>query len=319
MVSHNTILSNTAIYQGGLSLTFGHVTFLNNVIAGNFSAGEGGGLSVRGVSLHGLHNTIARNTGKDGIGIHIARDSTVAFTNTILVSHSVGISVTQGNTLTLNGMLWFNTPVTLTHAPTTSVAVYNQHGGDPAFTTDGYHITATSAAIDAGVAAGLTTDLDGDARPLGNAPDLGADEYPAVETTPALSIFKTDNPDPVQMGKRLTYTIMVENTGNADATDVTITDTLPTDTAFAWADAGGSLVNDQVHWAGKTIPASRSLTVSFAVSVTGPLSNGTVVTNDHYGATCAEGISVVGVPVTTVITGTAPSHQAYLPLILRIH
>ncbi len=318
-VSNNTILSNTAIYWGGLSLIHGHVMLFNNVIAGNFSVTEGGGLSVTSVALRGLHNTIARNTGEDGSGIHIAYDSTVALTNTIIASHKVGINVTQGNSLTLNGILWFNTPVTITYAPTTSVAVYNQHGGDPAFAIDGYHIMSTSAAIDAGVATGITTDLDGEVRPLGNAPDLGADEYTAVEAKPTLSIFKTDNPDPVQRGERLTYTIRVKNTGNADATNVTITDTLPTDTAFAWADTGGSLVNDQVHWAGKTIRANSSLTVSFTVSVTSSLSNNTVITNAHYRATCAEGISAVGASVTTVITVAEPPHQVYLPLILRLH
>ena len=53
----------------------------------------------------------------------------------------------------------------------------NDCSGDPAFDTDGYHLTSSSAAIDAGVDAGVTTDIDGDARPRGAGYDIGADEF----------------------------------------------------------------------------------------------------------------------------------------------
>jgi hypothetical protein len=39
-----------------------------------------------------------------------------------------------------------------------------------------YHIGPTSAARDAGVAAGIHTDIDGDPRPFGAGYDIGADE-----------------------------------------------------------------------------------------------------------------------------------------------
>jgi hypothetical protein len=54
--------------------------------------------------------------------------------------------------------------------------VQNQFTGDPAFAAGGYHLTAVSTAIDAGLNAGVLTDVDGDPRPIGALPDLGADE-----------------------------------------------------------------------------------------------------------------------------------------------
>ncbi len=59
---------------------------------------------------------------------------------------------------------------------TGTVNVYD----DPAFANPSawdYHLTAGSAAIDAGVDAGVTTDIDSDARPMGTGYDIGADEW----------------------------------------------------------------------------------------------------------------------------------------------
>ena len=52
----------------------------------------------------------------------------------------------------------------------------NQYYGDPAFAADGYHLTSESAALDKGIDAGITVDIDGQARPASAGNDLGADE-----------------------------------------------------------------------------------------------------------------------------------------------
>jgi hypothetical protein len=114
----------------------------------------------------------------------------VALTSTILVSHSIGISVTGRYTFTGNGLLWFSTPITISRAAPAIVMMQNQYEGDPVFASDGYHLTAGSAAIDRGVDTGVLTDIDGQPRPQGVAPDLGADEYVAPAQKSQLLTFE---------------------------------------------------------------------------------------------------------------------------------
>jgi len=183
----NTITANTAGWNGGGLFLRGEgdiSTFINNVIADNqviHSGGKGSGVSIEAAYPRLAHTTIARNSGGDGSGIYVTQwpgggPANVSLENTILVSHSVGISVTGSSTVTVNGILWYNTPITVSHSPSDVVTVQNQHTGDPAFAPDGYHLTAGSAAIDKGVGAGVTTDIDGEPRPASAGYDLGADE-----------------------------------------------------------------------------------------------------------------------------------------------
>ena len=69
-----------------------------------------------------------------------------------------------------------------------TIDTHHDLGGTPTFTGTGtvtgdplldgsYHLTASSAAIDAGLEAGVAHDIDGQYRPQGAAPDIGADEF----------------------------------------------------------------------------------------------------------------------------------------------
>jgi len=184
MFSGNIVTSNKADIGGGVVSEIGTETWINNIIVDNQASSAGGGVWIRGSSPRLLHNTIARNSSGDGSGVYITQcdwcwwdaHSNVALTNTILVDHSVGISVTGGNTVTVNGVLWYDTPITVSQSITAVVTVHNQHKGDPAFAADGYHLMAGSAAIDMGINAGITSDIDGELRPAGSGYDLGADE-----------------------------------------------------------------------------------------------------------------------------------------------
>ncbi|MCA9933288.1 MAG: hypothetical protein KC415_05160 [Anaerolineales bacterium] len=86
---------------------------------------------------------------------------------------------------------WEEGEVVVQHDNTLTQYVATLHhtmGGTPTFTATNpllgdpklsatYHLQAGSAAIDAGVEAGVATDLEGDLRPSGAAPDVGADEF----------------------------------------------------------------------------------------------------------------------------------------------
>jgi len=187
VISGNTVTANTANRGGGLFVrAISSVTLTNNVVADNQAHIGGSGLFIYSAhSLYMLHTTVARNGGGDGSGVYITDYryepySTVWLTNTILVSHTTGISITGGSSVAVNGILWHDTPITVSQAPTATVAMQNQHWGDPGFVDPAagdYHIGPTSAAINAGVDAGVTTDMDGDARPDWCFFDLGADEF----------------------------------------------------------------------------------------------------------------------------------------------
>jgi hypothetical protein len=188
-LSGNTIVSNTATLSatatgmgGGLTIGFCRsFTLTNNLVADNHANTQGSGLAFKGaliVHTSGrlLHTTIADNRGS-GQGVSVGDYTTVAFTNTIIAGHdSVGITVTTGSTVTLTATLWHNSGPH-TDGGGTVISSINLTG-DPAFANPAawdYHLSAASPAIDAGVEAGVTSDIDGD--PRSSPPDLGADEY----------------------------------------------------------------------------------------------------------------------------------------------
>lgn len=179
-LDRNRIMRNTAHEGGGVYLTYILDTppsFTNSVIAHN-RAEEGSGLwftslyASETTTVTMLHTTFANNGG-EGEGVRLGGSAILALTNTIVASHSMGITVTDSATVTLNATLWDgNASDTGGNGHLTAV---NNYTGSARFSGDGYHLKLMSAAIDRGVDAGVAHDVDRQARSYGK-PDLGADE-----------------------------------------------------------------------------------------------------------------------------------------------
>ncbi len=244
VLTGNRIQNNTAStadwgYGGGLELYISPITLRGNLIAGNVAStvgwGSGGGLDLWGSDLTGyndavignqaerggsglyvagsdptlLHLTIASNTGGDGSGLHVTgysgHNSAVTLTNLILAHQTVAVTVTAGSGVALDGVLWYANGADTGGAG--RIQVTHAHTGDPAFAADGYHITASSEAIDRGVSTSVSDDIDGQPRPVGDGPDLGADEWRPSCT--ALSGVTLAGADAGLVGQQLTFTATV--------------------------------------------------------------------------------------------------------------
>ncbi len=119
-----------------------------------------------------LHNTLVGSGA--GSGIYVTGPVTLLVTNTIIVSHTWGITSATPASATVSAdhtLFWANTYP--------GIQGTNPVSGNPRFVNpmvSDYHIGPGSAAMDAGIPTVVTTDIDGDPRPLG-LPDVGADEY----------------------------------------------------------------------------------------------------------------------------------------------
>jgi hypothetical protein len=176
-VTANLVLSNTASWGGGMWAGNAPAIVDNNVIANNTATDHGSAIYVEAVNPNTptfRHNTIARNSEGDGTAIYVQDYGRVDFTNNIIADNTIGIGGGWETNISLQRTLWDGN----TADTDTLVNEVGHLDGAAAFAGDGYHLTEPSAAVDAGIDAGVTSDIDGDPRPRGSAPDVGADESP---------------------------------------------------------------------------------------------------------------------------------------------
>ena len=131
--------------------------------------------------------------------------------------------------------------------------------------------------------------------------------------SPALVIKKQDTGVPVGPGSNLTYQITVENNGNATATGVTITDTIPAHTTFVSAGSSGTKVGNAVVWDVTTVPTPTvngdyggitpgSVTVTFTVKVDGDQTSGDKIVNQDLVVTSGEGAGATASPSSVTLS-----------------
>ena len=136
------------------------------------------------------------------------------------------------------------------------------------------------------------------------APVTGPGATTAVTSAPVLSLAQTDSPDPVAAGGTLTYTLSYGNSGNANATNVVLTDTIPASTSFVSATGGGTLSGSTVTWPLGTVAAGGSGSVQLVVQVQSPLTNGILIPAGNAGIDCAETSPVGAVAISTTVTSS---------------
>lgn len=232
-VNGNRVIANSAGIGGGLYVQEGNPGLDNNVIAQNIGQVQAAGLYILSSSPRLRHNTIAANNGGDGEGdgsgilitdLGIA-PANLEMVNNILVDHTIAITMTPGNRITIRNSLLFNNGTDWGGG-----GIVNDLGGHiraaPAFvnpSADDFHLQNSSPARDQGATnAGLSVDFDGQGRPADNGFDIGADEFVFI----AVKLSVQTIPDPVVAGTPFDLAVSLVNIGNVDQ-NATFTATLP--------------------------------------------------------------------------------------------
>ncbi len=234
----NWILSNTADGNGGgiyVDVCSGTVTLIGNTIISNVAESHGGGIAVAGGTVYAQNDVIAKNSKcrVDGTGIYLSQGDllaqhwtlasngaaalaavnggSAALSNTIVADHLAGFYAgLDGSDVIADHTLFFSS----TERCTGRAICTNNLEGNPRFVDAGtgdYHIGPDSAAFDTGLGTGVTTDMDGEPRPLCSNPDIGADEL--MPSRP-LASFASSSPD--WLGQETTFSNTTIFMGCAD-------------------------------------------------------------------------------------------------------
>jgi uncharacterized repeat protein (TIGR01451 family) len=150
-----------------------------------------------------------------------------------------------------------------------------------------------------------------------------------VTSTSNLTIAKTPSKTSVVGGDQVTYTLTYGNTGNGTATDVTITDDLPSGTSYVGCTGGTSCSNNNgtVTWTIGSVAAAGGGTVTLTVQISGsittcsicnvakiqsPVQNGGTAVSS---APACVNASPSADPSTAKANGEALGLRAYVPLL----
>ena len=117
-----------------------------------------------------------------------------------------------------------------------------------------------------------------------------------------IPVIGKDAPTQVAPGELYSYTITVQNFVGYTMTGVVITDIVPVDSAFAYAQDGGTETGGVVTWNAGDLSNQGSVTVRFAVTAT--MNSSTVILNEDYAISASNyATPTLGTPVGTLVFG----------------
>jgi len=111
------------------------------------------------------------------------------------------------------------------------------------------------------------------------------------------------SPSPVTAGGRVTFNLLYENLGNANATDVTVTATVPANTTLVSATNSGTLSGNTIIWGPLPLTAVTGGQVSFQVDVDPVIANGTSLVSN---ATIASAAALPDSDSAAVLVSSSP-------------
>lgn len=129
--------------------------------------------------------------------------------------------------------------------------------------------------------------------------DVG-EPYTLTVVTPILLLTKQTEPDPPGSNRPMTYTLTLYNRGSL-ATGLVITDTVPTNVTYI---TGGTYLSatNTVSWTWPQLATGEKASFTYTASIA-DLPGGTLIVNDRYAASCSEGITAAGRPLTSTVEG----------------
>ena len=157
---------------------------MNALFAGNAATANGAAIYVADAAPFSLiHATIVSPTAPAGAtqAVYVAA-GTVYLSNTLIATHAIGI-VRSGGTVSDWNTLFAGIATPYSGAVTSAGGITGTAGFVDA-STDNYHLGAGSAALNAGIDAGVYVDFDDQARPQAGGFDIGYDESPFAPLMP---------------------------------------------------------------------------------------------------------------------------------------
>jgi len=246
------------------------------------------GPAVSGVTL-GAVNLVATKTATDDNGGSPRPSETLTYT--IIVTNT---GATAAANVVISDPIPANTsylPGTLASSDPTDIIVEGnplqvQAGG---LAASGGSVTVTfKLQISAGASNGLvignqaTITATGPITVLSDDPGTGAanDATNITVVNPLnISLTKTRSVATAGPGQPITYTLSYSNSGSVGATNVTLSDFVPSNTTFQSATGGGTLTGNLVSWSIGTIAAGGSGSRQFTVTVNAGVAAGVIISN----------------------------------------